>query len=750
MNFHRRHVAVRIALTAFTIGALTIAGNASAAIRVHRPVFEPSLLRAGEAQQVRLTTFINHGATPVLNAHAFAHDERGRPTVLLGTLHDDGRDGDAYAGDQRFSLTLSLSEREPVVRTYSISADIEGLRDPIWSTAVTLEALPEEAPIGSAPPAFERGIVDPVSDATLACDGVLVYFAKGTDYAHIQASAERIGARVRGVAAMSDGNAWNFALPCTDLDGLTRALRSLSEDPQVQGAEPQSQLDLSGVPFNDPQIIIQNEGSPNRWSEHLGHTRSWNLTKGQRFFDPMVAIIDTGVDYRHEELQGRVTLGKDFVGINDFDPMDETDHGTGVAGIVGAITNNALGIVGGAPDTRMLAVRVGKNRPTTDHVCDGIEYATANGASILNLSLGGPLRSRRLAAAVDQAVDAGLLVIAAAGNRHRNKRDYPAGFDDTEYFGAFNRIVYHPHVISVGAIEVDGSLALFPSVTEPGSNYGSWVDLSAYGLASVPRIGTSAYDTGNGTSIAAPMVSAAAALVWSMDATLNGDAVRAQLFAARQPTGRSDPNGNVLYRLNTFTAVLRAGARRCTQCAVSPLSSILSDAFPSPGARINLGFSGAVAPAFTATNTQAISIHGVALPLLPRLNPLPLPLPSPQSDYAVQFSSDLRSFDAYNSQNGFFDLFAMTLGAPYFNLPLNDDVRPSINEYLALGGKVRLPGGSPVQLGAATPQSIELTTTAPLPFLSVVLDNQTLPDSDLLKPSWGTITLLDITPQRFE
>jgi hypothetical protein len=740
-----------LALTsALLVASTALHAQAGGEIRVHRPIVDPALLQAGTTTAVRLSAFINHGDARACAVRAYELDARGIPARLSGALHDDGRDGDLHAGDQRFSLVLSLSEHEPVVRTYSIAADVEGLREPLWSTTVALETLPEEAPIGSAPPPFERSVVDPVSDATLACDGVLVYFAKGTDYVRIQESAERIDARVRGVAAMSDGNVWNFALPCTDIDGLTRVLRTLGEDPLVQGAEPEALLDLAGVPFNDPEIIIQSAGSPDRWSEHLGHTRAWNLTKGQRFFDPMVAIIDTGVDYRQEELQGRVTLGKDFVGVNDFDPMDETDHGTGVAGIVGAITNNALGIVGGAPDARLLAIRVGKNLPTIDHVCDGIEYATANGASILNLSLGGPLRSRRLAAAVDQAVDAGLLVIAAAGNRHRNKRDYPAGFDDTEYFGAFNRIVYHPHVISVGAIEVDGNLALFPSVTEPGSNYGSWVDLSAYGLAGVPRVGTSAYATGNGTSIAAPMVSAAAALVWSMDATLDGDAVRAHLFAARQPSGRSDPDGNMLHRLNTFTAVLRAAARRCTQCAMSPLSSILPDAFPSPGARITLGFSGAVAPAFAATNTQAISIHGVALPLLPRLNPLPLPLPSPQSDYAVQFSSDLRSFDAYNSQNGFFDLFAMTLGAPYFNLPLTDDVRPSINEYLALGGNTRISSGNAAQLGSSTPQTIELTTTVPLPFLSVVLDNQTLPNSDFIKPSWGTVSILDITPQRFE
>jgi thermitase len=720
-------------------------------IRVHRPIFAPALLRAGRDERLSVSVYINQGSARVIAVRAFAMDASGKPTAVLANLHDDGRDGDLYASDQRYSTQLTLSERVPIVRSYAVAAEIEGLPQALWSTTVSLETLPTDAPVGSAPPAFQRLVRDAVNELDLACDGLLVYAAKGQAYAQITAAAAKVGAQIRGVSAMSDANAWNLAVPCMDFPALSNTIATLSADPSIETVEAQPQLSLAGVPFNDPQIVTQAPDSPARWAEILGHTRAWNLTKGTRFFNPMVAILDTGVDYNNVELMGRVTLGKDFVGINDFDPMDEQGHGTGTAALVGAIANNAFGIVGGAPQARMLAIRVGNALSTIDHLADGIDYASANGASILNISLGGGIRSRRLAAAIDQASAAGLLVVAAAGNFLKEKRFYPAAFEDSEYFGLNNRIVYHPHVLAVGAVETDGSLARFPSPIEPGSNYGSWVDISAMGLALVPIVADEFFHGGNGTSVSAPMVSAAAALVWSMDGALTGDAVREHLTASAQFTGHSDPAGNALKRLNTFTAVLRAAARRCTSCFGVPTSSILPANFPSPGARISLGFAGAAPPPFALTDAQPSTINGVALPLLPRFVSVPPPAPSPflQSTYTISFSSNLRTFDSYNAQNGFFDVFAMTLGSSYFNQTLSDDIRPLVNEYFALGGAARLSSGLPAQLGTFTAQAITLTTST-LPFLSVVLDTQTLPDRDLAKPSWGTVTLEDITPPSFE
>lgn len=713
-----------------------------AAARVYRPVATPATVHARASVDERVGVRIGAGSARVGNVQAWLQID-GEPREVVASLHDDGRDGDLHAGDGFYGALLRVSEPQPVVREYRVSAEVEGERDPWWSEAFSIEALDERAPVGSAPPDFERLSWDRDNEVELACDGLLLYAAKGADIDSVEMAADSVDGRLVGVAAMSDGNAWNVEVPCSDADTLHALTARLQQSAVVEGAEVQPRGEFFGVPIDDPLVVGQAVGSAPRWVETAGHTRAWNITKGARNFTPMIAIIDSGVDYRHDDLVGRITLGRDFVGINDNDPMDEYGHGTATAGVAGAIANNGIGIAGGAPSARLLAVRISNQFPTIDHMCDGIENALEHGASILNLSFGTSIRSRRLAECVHQATAAGALSVAGVGNKLKNKRFYPGAFEDTEYFGVNNRIAYHPHVIGVGAIDTQGQLDLFNAVpNQPGSNYGSWVDVSTYALTFAPFLDNDHIGS-EGTSVATPIVASAAALVWSVDASLSADDVRALLLGSTQRTGFNDPAGNPLRALNTLTAVVRAVVPTCSSCS-GGVAAIHPDLFPSAGVRFMLGFTGATLPNLRAFGTQAASVHGFAVPLLPRVSPVPVPF----SAFDLSYSATLRTFDAYNSSAGFFDLFSASLGAPYFNLNLVDDIRPNLNAWFTAGGPARL-SQDPTEIDIPL-QTAGLSTSALLPFLSVVLDTRTLPNSDTAKPSWGIVVVHDLTPQAFE
>jgi len=248
----------------------------------------------------------------------------------------------------------------------------------------------------------------------------------------------------------------------------------------------------------------------------------------------VVAVIDSGVDYTHSDLGGcigaacKVIGGYDFVD-NDNDPMDIDGHGTHVAGIVAA--NGS--VVGVAPDASILAVRVlDENGDGVNiHIVEGIEYAvdpdgnpnTDDGADVINLSLGGPGDADDLvASAVDAATASGVTVIVAAGN----------GGEYLEIGGLSPSSARS--AITVGSVEPNGTISSFsskgpllnssfgkPELAAPGGNI--------YSLA----IGES-YTTESGTSMAAPHVAGAAALLKQARPTLTPQQIKSILMSSAQ------------------------------------------------------------------------------------------------------------------------------------------------------------------------------------------------------------------------
>jgi thermitase len=258
-----------------------------------------------------------------------------------------------------------------------------------------------------------------------------------------------------------------------------------------------------------------------------------------------VAIIDSGIDYTHPDLAANYAGGADFTSA-DNDPMDDHGHGTHVAGTIAAAMNNLTGdpaaeegVVGVAPNALILAYKV----CLADGTCSdfaieqGIARAIVDGAKVINMSLGDPAFSQSVADAVQDAWNAGVVVVAAAGNGGTTGLLYPAANDN---------------VISVGAFDKDHKRA-------PFSNYGNWVDISAPGsvvFSTYPMGGCAGeappgeggcYTWNSGTSMASPHVAGAAALVWSRsDVTTNSQVVDILLNSA-------DPQGVDAVRLDSWT-----------------------------------------------------------------------------------------------------------------------------------------------------------------------------------------------------
>ncbi len=277
---------------------------------------------------------------------------------------------------------------------------------------------------------------------------------------------------------------------------------------------------------NDPCLAgCQPYGTP--WHfEAIGAHAAWDVTTGAP--EVTVAIVDTGVDDLHPDLIGRVRripgcgLGPNVAG--------DTSHGTFIAGLIGATSDNAIGTAGLDWKADLLDVRVmnGANGTNRD-IADGIRCAARNGADIITLSFvqAGTQLSPLLEDAINEAQVAGALVIAAAGNDGNTRLRFPAAASG---------------VLSVGAINETLGVASF-------SNRGDWVDLMApgAGLLSLGSGASNGVRLGQGTSFAAPLVAASASLVKARFPYFDASQISRQLLRSAQL--HTDTNTGVSYQL---------------------------------------------------------------------------------------------------------------------------------------------------------------------------------------------------------
>lgn len=273
---------------------------------------------------------------------------------------------------------------------------------------------------------------------------------------------------------------------------LESILQKLQENSNVQFAEIDELNELYNTP-NDPYY-------PQMYGlKKIEADCAWNTSEGE---NTVVAVLDTGVNYNHTDIKNNMwkdtngNYGYDFSD-NDSNPLDYHGHGSHVAGTIAAISNNNTGIVGVAPKAKIMAVKIFPNAYDSN-IAHALKYAIDNGAKILNNSWGP--RQRRpsafvLEAAVNYVYNKGGICVFAAGNNN----------DDVQHYSPANM----PTTISVAATDANDNRASF-------SNYGAKVDIAAPGVNILSlRHNSSSYRTMSGTSMSAPHVSGAVAMLLS-------------------------------------------------------------------------------------------------------------------------------------------------------------------------------------------------------------------------------------------
>lgn len=349
-----------------------------------------------------------------------------------------------------------------------------------------------------------------------------------------------------------------------DAERFARALEAL---PEVAYAEPDYPVVAAWVP-NDPGFNVVDPAVLQWGPRRIGAPAAWDAARGTGV---TIAVLDTGVDLGHEDLATKVdTLNdRDFVNL-DFDASDDNGHGTHCAGIAAAATDNGVGMAGMAPAARILPVKVldAAGQGSSSTLASGIRWAADHGATVISASLGSAYGSQTLHDAVTYALGKGALVVAASGNGNTSVQ-YPAAY---------------PEVIAVGATDK-------ADVRADYSNTGPELDLAAPGGSASAGIWSTViggYGTKIGTSMAAPHVAGAAALVRSACPTATPARVADALRASA--ADRGEPGFDVAYGHGLVRAD-RALAYLASVDATPPTVSVETAATYDDVAQIVIGAS---------------------------------------------------------------------------------------------------------------------------------------------------------------
>ena len=325
-------------------------------------------------------------------------------------------------------------------------------------------------------------------------------------------------------------------------EDVEQKIKQLSQDPRIEYAQPNFKYHSFAISTNDPdrdlQWALDNfgqtiDGVTGTVDADISAKEAWIISEGNE--NPViVAVIDDGVNYSHGDLTLNMWDGSSCVGddglawggcnhgydfyANDKDPLAENGdaHGTLIAGVVAGAKNNGIGSMGVAPNAKLMALRIGGgNTFTTDNAVRAIAFAKNNGAKIINASWGGNEYDLLLKNAIESF---GGLFVTAAGNSGVNNDSshvYPCDFTS-------------PNIVCVAATDQNDTLWTSSDFSSTS------VDLGAPGvnIFGPGNAGADSYVLGEGTSLAAPHVVGAAALLWSHLPTLSAAQVKTQILGS--------------------------------------------------------------------------------------------------------------------------------------------------------------------------------------------------------------------------
>ena len=279
---------------------------------------------------------------------------------------------------------------------------------------------------------------------------------------------------------------------------------------------------------NSAEVTPNDKDFPSQYYlKEINATKAWNTTVGDSL---LVGILDTGVDINHPDLAGKVE------GLDSASTSDKIGHGTEVAGIIAADTNNSEGIAGVAWNTKVLSIKVtdDNGQAKVSSVVSALDKVYDKGVKIVQISLSTNQFSQALKNGIDEAVKRGILIISTGGNTGVEELRYPAGFNG---------------VVGVGAVDENKEI-------ESYSTTGDHISLVAPGSNVYTTTINSTYKEVNGTSFAAPQVAGTAALIWSVNPALTNNEVKEILLESAFDLGENGKDKQYGYGLlNTQKAV---------------------------------------------------------------------------------------------------------------------------------------------------------------------------------------------------
>lgn len=366
---------------------------------------------------------------------------------------------------------------------------------------------------------------------------------------------------------LGDSSVIRLVVP--DFIGVDLAIRFLNSLPYVDYAERNNILhSQTGITPNDTYFASE------QWNlELIEAPEAWAIATGNA--DVVVAVIDSGIDLDHEDLQNQLWTnpndssvdeqdndnnsfeddvhGWDFVD-GDNDPDDGLGHGTHVSGIIGAQGNNELGISGLCWNVRIMPIRVLDDDGNTDDatIANALDYATINGAYLANISIGGPGTSSVLQAAIGRALNKSKLVVAAAGNSgldndEISNRVYPASYPTA-------------NIISVLATTEDDDIAFESNYGHQSVDIGAPAGDSGYGDATIfSTVPGDAYNHKHNTSVAAPHATGVAALALGMCPGLPYESLKSLIMDGIDPLSSLNDKCVSEGRLNAYNVINAIG-----------------------------------------------------------------------------------------------------------------------------------------------------------------------------------------------